>query len=93
LKLPAKLQLLRQEITEKEEMTNGEYDIDIARYFKLLSSDVGKTIFEEEWRKNSIHSSNKIVKKDRNEVRTCSYGTLRCNPRSWSGKALINLLR
>ncbi len=43
-------QLLRQDITEKEESTNGEYDIDIAKYFKLLSPDVNETIFEEhEW--------------------------------------------
>ena len=48
LKLPAKLQLLRQDITEKEETTNGEYDVDITRYFKLLSSDVDETIFEDE---------------------------------------------
>jgi hypothetical protein len=47
LKLAAKLQLLRQDITEKEESTNGEYDIDIAKYFKLLSPDVDETIFEE----------------------------------------------
>jgi hypothetical protein len=48
LKLPAKLQLLRQDITEKEESTNGEYDVDISRYFKLQSPDVDETIFEEE---------------------------------------------
>jgi hypothetical protein len=48
LKLAAKLQLLRQDITEKEESTNGEYDIDIAKYFKLLSPDVDETIFEEQ---------------------------------------------
>jgi hypothetical protein len=35
LKLPAKLQLLRQHIMKKEGSTNGEYDIlDITRYFK-----------------------------------------------------------
>jgi hypothetical protein len=48
LKLPAKLQLLRQDITEKEETTNGEYEVDLSRYFKLLSPDVHETIFEEE---------------------------------------------
>jgi hypothetical protein len=48
LKIPAKLQLLRQDIMEKEETTNGEYDIDITRYFKLLSPDIDETIFEEE---------------------------------------------
>ena len=48
LKLPAKLQLLRQDMMEKEETINGEYDIDITRYFKLLSPEVDQTIFEEE---------------------------------------------
>jgi hypothetical protein len=48
LKLQAKLQLLRQDITEKEETTNGEYEVDLSRYFKLLSPDVDETIFEEE---------------------------------------------
>jgi hypothetical protein len=48
LKLAAKLQLLRQDIMEKEETTNGEYEVDMTKYFKLLSSDVNKTIFEEE---------------------------------------------
>jgi hypothetical protein len=47
LKLPAKLQLVRQDITEKEETTNGEYDVKILRYFKLLSPDVDESIFEE----------------------------------------------
>jgi hypothetical protein len=41
-------QLLRQAIMEKEETTNGEYEVDMTRYFKLLSSDVDETIFEEE---------------------------------------------
>jgi hypothetical protein len=48
MKLAAKLQLLRQDIMEKEETTNGEYEVDMTRYFKLLSSDVDETIFEEE---------------------------------------------
>jgi hypothetical protein len=48
LKLPAKLQLLRQDIMEKEESTNGEYGIDITKYFKLLPPEVDKTIFEEQ---------------------------------------------
>jgi hypothetical protein len=43
LKLPAKLQLLRQDI-----MTSGEYEVDLSPYFKLLSPDVDETIFEEE---------------------------------------------
>jgi hypothetical protein len=41
-------QLLRQDIMEKEETTNGEYEVDMTRYFKLLSPDVDETIFEEE---------------------------------------------
>jgi hypothetical protein len=45
LKLIAKLQLLRQDIMEKEETTNGEYEVDMTQYFKMLSSDVDKTIF------------------------------------------------
>jgi hypothetical protein len=48
LKLLAKLQLLRQDIMEKEESMNGEYKIDITKYFKLLLPDVNETIFEEE---------------------------------------------
>ncbi len=48
LKLAAKLQLIRQDIMEKEETTNGEYEVDLSRYFKLLSPDVDETIFEEE---------------------------------------------
>jgi hypothetical protein len=48
LKLAAKLQLIRQDIMEKEETANGEYEVDMTRYFKFLSSDVDETIFEEE---------------------------------------------
>jgi hypothetical protein len=33
---------------EKEETTNGEYEVDMTRYFKLLLQDVGETIFGEE---------------------------------------------
>jgi hypothetical protein len=55
LKIPAKLQLLRQDIMEEEETTNGEYDLDITRYFKLLSPNVDQTIFGgEERTRNSI---------------------------------------
>jgi hypothetical protein len=32
LKHPAKLQLLRQDVTEKEETIDGEYNVDILRY-------------------------------------------------------------
>ena len=35
-------------LTEKEETANGEYEVDLSRYFKLLSADVDETIFEEE---------------------------------------------
>jgi hypothetical protein len=48
LKMTAKLQLVRQDIAEKEDSTNGEYEIDTAKSFKLLSPDVDKTIFEDE---------------------------------------------
>jgi hypothetical protein len=47
LKMQAKIQLMRQDITEKEDNMNGEYDIDTVKYFKLLSPDVDKTIFED----------------------------------------------
>jgi hypothetical protein len=50
VKLPSKLKLLRQDITEKEATTNGEYNVvlDISKYFKLLSTDVDEPICEEE---------------------------------------------
>jgi hypothetical protein len=35
LKLPAKIQLLKQDMEEKEKDTDGEYDIDSVKYFKL----------------------------------------------------------
>jgi hypothetical protein len=47
LKLPAKIQLLKQDIDEKEEHAGGEYDIDIDKYFKLVSSHVDQSIFED----------------------------------------------
>jgi hypothetical protein len=46
MKLAAKLQLIRQDRMEKEETTNDVYEVDMTRYFKLLSPDVGETIFE-----------------------------------------------
>jgi hypothetical protein len=39
LKLPAKIQLLKQDMEEKEEHTGGKYDIDITKYFKLVASN------------------------------------------------------
>jgi hypothetical protein len=47
LKLPAKIQLLKQDMEEKEEHAGGEYDIDIDKYFKLVSSRVDQSIFED----------------------------------------------
>ncbi len=48
LKLPAKLELRRQDIMEKKESMSGEYNVDISKYFKLLSPDDNETIFEDE---------------------------------------------
>ena len=45
LKLPAKIQLVKQDAKEKEEHTGGEYDVDITKFFKLVSTNVDKTIF------------------------------------------------
>jgi hypothetical protein len=47
LKLPAKIQLLKQDMDEKEEHAGGEYDIVIDKYFKLVSSHVDQSIFED----------------------------------------------
>jgi hypothetical protein len=47
LKLPAKIQLLKHDMKEKEEYTGGEYDIGIAKYFKLVSSSIDQSIFED----------------------------------------------
>jgi hypothetical protein len=46
LKLPAKIELVRQDAKEKEEHVGGEYDVDISKFFKLVSTDVDKTIFD-----------------------------------------------
>ncbi len=48
LKMPAKLQLVRQDRMEKEDSTNGEFEVVTTKYFKLLSPDVNRTIFEDE---------------------------------------------
>ncbi len=47
LKLPAKIQLLKQDMDEKAEHAGGEYDIDILKYFKLVSSSIDQSIFED----------------------------------------------
>jgi hypothetical protein len=47
LKLPVKIQLLKQDMEDKEEHTGGEYDIDILKYFKLASSSIDQSIFED----------------------------------------------
>jgi hypothetical protein len=46
LKLLAKIQLLKQDLEEKEEHAGSEYDINITKYFKLVSS-VDQSIFED----------------------------------------------
>jgi hypothetical protein len=46
LKLASKIQLLKQDMQEKEEHAGGEYDIDIEKYFKLVSSSADQSIFE-----------------------------------------------
>jgi hypothetical protein len=48
LKLPAKMiQLLKQDMEDKEEHAGGEYDVDILKYFKLVSSSIDQSIFED----------------------------------------------
>ena len=47
LKLPAKIQLLKQDMDKEEEHAGGEYDINILKYFKLVSSSIDQSIFED----------------------------------------------
>jgi hypothetical protein len=47
LKLPAKIQLIKQDAKEKEEHAGGEYDVDILKFFKLVSTNVDTTIFKD----------------------------------------------
>jgi hypothetical protein len=47
LKLPAKIQLIKQDAKEKEEHAGGEYDVDILKFFKLVSTNVDQSIFED----------------------------------------------
>jgi hypothetical protein len=47
LKLPAKIQLIKQDAKEKEEHAGGEYDVDITKFFKLVSTNVDQSIFED----------------------------------------------
>jgi hypothetical protein len=49
LEAPSKSSAPQTRHNREIEMINGEYGIDITGYFKLLSSDVAKTIFEEEY--------------------------------------------
>ena len=44
----AATRVVRRGEPEKEESTNGEYEVDITKYFKLVSTDVDETIFEDE---------------------------------------------
>jgi hypothetical protein len=45
--LPAKIQLLKQDMEKKEEHAAGsKYDINITKYFKLVSS-IEQSIFED----------------------------------------------
>jgi hypothetical protein len=45
--VPAKIQLLKQDMEEKEEQAGGEYDVDIVKDFKLVSSSIDQSIFED----------------------------------------------
>jgi hypothetical protein len=45
--LPAKIQLLKQDMEEKEEHAGDEYDIDVLKYFKLVSLSIDQSIFED----------------------------------------------
>jgi hypothetical protein len=47
LKLPANIHLLKQDMEEKREHAGGDYDSDIAKYFKLVSSSIHQSIFED----------------------------------------------
>jgi hypothetical protein len=47
LKLPAKIQLLTQDMEEKEEHVGGEYGIHVLKYFKLVSLSIDQSIFED----------------------------------------------
>jgi hypothetical protein len=47
LKLPAKFQLVKQDAKEKEEHVGGEYDVNITKFFKLVLTNVDKTIFDD----------------------------------------------
>jgi hypothetical protein len=47
MKLPTKIQLIKQDAKEKEEHAGDEYDVDILKFFKLVSTNVDQTIFED----------------------------------------------
>ena len=46
LELPSQIQLLKQDMEEKEEHAGGEYDIGILKYFKLVSWSIDQSIYE-----------------------------------------------
>ena len=45
--MPAKIKLLKKDMDEKEEHAGDEYDIDILKYFKLVSWSIDQSIFED----------------------------------------------
>jgi hypothetical protein len=48
LNLPAKIQLVKQQdAKEKVEHAGDEYDVDMSKFFKLASTNVDKTIFDD----------------------------------------------
>ncbi len=46
LKLPAKIQLLNQDMEDKEEHAGGEYDIDILKSFKFVAWNFYQSILD-----------------------------------------------
>jgi hypothetical protein len=48
LKIPFMLILLRQDCTEKSELTGGKYSVDYTKFFFKLCPDLDETIFEEQ---------------------------------------------
>jgi hypothetical protein len=46
-KFTTKVELVKQDVKEKEEQVGGEYDADMTKFFKLVATDVDKTIFDD----------------------------------------------